>query len=199
MKVGFGSKPKGKKKGGKGKKGKKDGADAMMADAAPEAMDDAPSNGAPLTAKEKQRRRMALKKQLKVKVAGLKAHRCASVLYLCWGVDLWRHHTRSAALPNPKLCQLYRAARKHTHHTQHPQEQAHEARWQQEGAPRAQQGDARPRAGAARPRRRQEGRERQWRRRARGGRHGRVRPKRLVLIGPRVTTENAACSPRARA
>jgi hypothetical protein len=88
MKVGFGS-GKGKKKG-KNKKDKKGtkGDDAAMADAAaPEQQRDAQQQqhgeqeeggGQPATAKDKLRKRMALKQNLKVKVAGLKAKRCAS-------------------------------------------------------------------------------------------------------------------------
>jgi DnaJ-class molecular chaperone len=83
MKVGFGGKGKkkkggGKKGGGKQKGGK--GGDADMADAAgaqpASGGGGGGGGGAPQsTAKEKQRNRMELKRALKVRVAGLKAHR----------------------------------------------------------------------------------------------------------------------------
>ncbi|KIZ02740.1 hypothetical protein MNEG_5217 [Monoraphidium neglectum] len=76
MKVGFGGKAgqkkKSKKKGGKAKKSK--GGDAAMKDVATEQHVEAAQAVQP-TAKDKQRNRMALKQQLKVKVAGLKSHR----------------------------------------------------------------------------------------------------------------------------
>jgi hypothetical protein len=104
MKIGFGAGKKKKKvaakKGGKmkgGKKGAASGGDDMMTDAASAAQhaqhgagqqerddamaplsDEGEGVGAGLaSAKEKQRRRMELKQSLKVKVAGLKAHRCS--------------------------------------------------------------------------------------------------------------------------